>query len=278
MRGLTAGLRSAALRIAERPPYPRALELSPHAGRGAKNLVLATHNAPELCHAIPEGRHCEKPTGPARSGRPDDKLRDEEKRKQNADRRVIQPSASCDAAHALTLSHPAYAGGRRAGALACRRSTTALAAATERYSSAPDTRFLGLGRGARSQRFEQPGSKDRARLNGRYPLLPAPVQRASRRPVIVPAGRLFPEPPGSGGDEPPPAGTALAPDNRGHRLPSCSRARFDDRCSRNGDGCQGTVAEIVTGHTLPRAPRCAECGHLTPISGFLFRSHCLQSI
>ncbi len=96
-------------------------------------------------------------------------------------------------------------------ALACRRSTTALAAATERYSSAPATRFLELGRGARSQRFEQPGSKDRALLSGRYPLLPVPVQRASRRPVIVPAGRIFPEPPGSGGDEPPPAGTALAP-------------------------------------------------------------------
>jgi hypothetical protein len=31
-----------------------------------------------------------------------------------------------------------------------------------------------------------------------------------RRPVIVPAGRNSPEPPGSGGDEPPPAGTALA--------------------------------------------------------------------
>ena len=32
-----------------------------------------------------------------------------------------------------------------------------------------------------------------------------------RRPVIMPAGRIFPEPPGSGGDEPPPAGTAFAP-------------------------------------------------------------------
>ena len=29
-------------------------------------------------------------------------------------------------------------------------------------------------------------------------------------PVLVPAG-MMPEPPGSGGDEPPPAGTALAP-------------------------------------------------------------------
>ncbi len=76
------------------------------------------------------------------------------------------------------------------GALACRRSTTALAAANERYSSTPDTRFLGLGRAARSQRFEQPGSKNRALFSGRYPLLPVPVQRASRRPVFMPAGRI----------------------------------------------------------------------------------------
>jgi hypothetical protein len=32
-----------------------------------------------------------------------------------------------------------------------------------------------------------------------------------RRPVIVPAGRISPEPPESGSDEPPLAGTALAP-------------------------------------------------------------------
>ena len=48
--------------------------------------------------------------------------------------------------------------------------------------------------------------------SGRYPLPAASVQRVlPRRPVIVPAGRLHPEPPGSGGDEPPPAGTAPAP-------------------------------------------------------------------
>ena len=39
-----------------------------------------------------------------------------------------------------------------------------------------------------------PGTRLR---NGRYPSPPVPVQRASRRPVIVPAGRL-PGPPGSG--------------------------------------------------------------------------------
>ena len=197
------------------------------------NLVLATRTAPELCHAIPEIRHCEelsdeaiqrgtthqlrcptKPryrTGLLRCARNDEGRK---KQKKEAERRQTRDPTvrilRCGA-RPLVLLLPKRAGGWERGALACRRSTTALAAATERYSSAPDTRFLGLGRGARSQMFEQPGSKDRALLSGRYPLLPVPVQRASRGPVIVPAGRISPEPPGSGGDEPPPAGTALAP-------------------------------------------------------------------
>ncbi len=72
-------------------------------------------------------------------------------------------------------------------ALACRRSTTALAAANQRRSSAPE-RASWDAVGA----HDPDGSKDRARFNGRYPLLPVPVQRHGRRPVIVPAGR-FPE-------------------------------------------------------------------------------------
>jgi hypothetical protein len=39
----------------------------------------------------------------------------------------------------------------------------------------------------------------------------------ARRPVIVPVGRLHPEPPGSEGDKPSPAGTALAPSFGSHR-------------------------------------------------------------
>jgi hypothetical protein len=55
------------------------------------------------------------------------------------------------------------------------------------------------------------GSKDRAQLSGRYPLLPVPVERVSSQTGHG-AGRAYiPEPPGSGSDEPPPAGTALAP-------------------------------------------------------------------
>jgi hypothetical protein len=64
-------------------------------------------------------------------------------------------------------------------ALACRRSTTALAAATERHSSAPER-----------------ASWDVAQ-NGRYPSLPVPVQRAPRRPVIMPAGRMTRSRPGA---------------------------------------------------------------------------------
>src|SRR5208282_1000863 len=106
-----------------------------------------------------------------------------EKRKRNAGRRVVQPPRHTGAARAK----------RRA--LACRRSTTALAAATKRHRSAPVTRFLGrnsVGAGVTRS-------------------LPPQCSGLPRRPVIVPAGRFYPEPPGSGGDEPPPAGTALAP-------------------------------------------------------------------
>jgi hypothetical protein len=87
------------------------------------------------------------------------------------------------------------------GALACRRSTTALAAATERPSSAPDTRFLG-------------NFSVRRRLGVIRCYLHLRLSQSSecpRRPVVMPAGRMSPEPPGSEGDEPPPAGTALAP-------------------------------------------------------------------
>jgi hypothetical protein len=65
-------------------------------------------------------------------------------------------------------------GARPAGRAACRRSTTALAAASQRRSSAPDA-LPGDVVGA----HDPDGSKDRALLNGRYPLLPVPVQRSS---------------------------------------------------------------------------------------------------
>ena len=79
-------------------------------------------------------------------------------------------------------------------ALACRRSTAALTAATERHRSTPATRFLGL---------------------RRHQVLPAsglvPVQRGVPRSTGHNAGRAYPpEPPGSG-VQIPPASTAPAP-------------------------------------------------------------------
>ena len=82
------------------------------------------------------------------------------------------------------------------GALACRRSTTALIPATCHLWAQLRPCFLGRG------------------LNGRYPLpCPSPVSTSRAGPS---AGRLMPEPPGSGADEAPPAGTALAPAARHH--------------------------------------------------------------
>ncbi len=110
-------------------------------------------------------------------------------------------TSGCGARHGkVGLRRPSAA-----GALACRRSTTALAAATERHRSAsayalPETR---------SERATPTVRKTARLFRGRCPRLPAPVQRVlTRRPVVVPAGRILPKPPGSGGDEPPPAGTA----------------------------------------------------------------------
>ena len=56
-------------------------------------------------------------------------------------------------------------------------------------------------------------------LYGRYPPSPVPVQGCTSHPGHR-AGRLMPKPPGSSSDEPPPAGTALAPISRRHRMTS----------------------------------------------------------
>ena len=69
---------------------------------------------------------------------------------------------------------------RKERALACRRSTAALAAANERRSSAPATRFLGPGRSARSRWFERSCAAQRA--------LPAP---SCPSPASFPAGRSW---------------------------------------------------------------------------------------
>src|SRR5208282_4023800 len=111
--------------------------------------------------------------------------------RRNAGRRIVHPRLRAR----LPPPNLSRLRGRHGGGLACRRSTTALAAATKRHRSAPVTRFLG--RNSVGAGVIRP--------------LPSQCSGLPRRPVIMPAGRFYPEPPGSGGDEPPPAGTAPAP-------------------------------------------------------------------
>jgi hypothetical protein len=106
--------------------------------------------------------------------------------------------------------------------------------------------FPGRGRSARPD-----GSKDGALRNarpeysratchrGRYPRLPVPAQRdCTRRPVMMPAGRVLPKPPGSTGDEPVPAGTAPAPPPSGPPDGVLVRERGCGLCTRFADDCQ----------------------------------------
>jgi hypothetical protein len=79
--------------------------------------------------------------------------------------------------------------------------------------------FRGLVRSARPDGSKDariaPKVRDAAGPNGtrgRYPRLTVPVQRdCTRSTVMMPSGRVLPKPPESRGDEPRPAGTALAP-------------------------------------------------------------------
>ena len=154
-----------------------------------------------------------KPTGPARSGRPDDRLREirgrltsfkadpgfhsvpsglrrkkrrKEKRKRNAVRRC---SVTTAALRAAALPHPHGKGSTPSGV-------------PRRFSQSDCHRLAQL----RARLHGTQHRTRRASLRRRRPRL----QRAPRTPVIVPAGMMS-EPPGNGSDEPPSAGTALAP-------------------------------------------------------------------
>ena len=130
-------------------------------------------------------------------------------RKRNAGRR----SVSCPAPAGAVARHGE---GRLAptrplsGALACRRSTTALARGTLVPRARPGPGFVGRG----------------AKRCGRSPPTPVPVP-ASTSHAGHSAGRLMPEPPGSAADEAAPAGTALAPTFRSISRRRPYRARFD---------------------------------------------------
>ena len=210
-----------------------ALDLSPHAGRGAKNPFSRRIRA----RAMP--RHSRKPSlrGVKRRSNPAGqctlaslsnetalpnwiasaaRARNDEgklmKEKKEAERRqTCDPTVRILRCGARPNSLPPLAGGRE-------RARSPVGVPPRRLLRRPNaTAQLQIRASWDLVGAHDPkGSNNRVRkivrcLSGRYPLLPVPVQRASRRPVIVPAGRISPEPPGSGGDEPPPAGTALAP-------------------------------------------------------------------
>jgi hypothetical protein len=169
-------------------------------------------SAPELCHARPN-------TVIARSVSDEGKNK-KKKRRQNADRRV---------------SYRPHQRMRRA-----------LKSAARSPVGVPPRRLL-----------QRPNATAQLQIRASWDVVssgvtrlrPVPVQRASRRPVMVPAGRMSPEPPGSGGDEPPPAGTALAPPTGviGWRP---SRERDSLYGNRIKDECQDTIPVLATHHLV----------------------------
>jgi hypothetical protein len=112
-----------------------------------------------------------------------------------------------------TISIPSRAWRAPCSALASRRSTTALAVATERHRSARATRLPGTRSARPSRWFERRSASQRMTRSrrpafdcvtrGHYPRLTVPAQRdCTRRPVMMPVGRVLPKPPESRGDEP----------------------------------------------------------------------------
>jgi hypothetical protein len=113
--------------------------LRPSYAKPFRKLVIARSVSDEAIQCDSEGLDCfaELVIGPATSGRTRwlamttaNKIKEAERRQT-----CIQPPHASGVRRALKRS-----------ALACRRSTTALAGANERPSSTPVTRFLGLGR------------------------------------------------------------------------------------------------------------------------------------
>ncbi len=172
----------------------------PHHSRGAI--------AREVCQTADDsGRHCEerkRRSNPERHGKELGCFayaRNDERKKKGSG---TPADAVLHVPHASGVRYAPRKGGLRrpplAGALACRRSTTALAAATERHRSTPVTRFLG--------RNEVGAGVTRSR--------PSQCSGLPRRPVIVPAGRFFTRSRPGAGVTAPPAGTVPAPLRRRH--------------------------------------------------------------
>ena len=141
--------------------------------RSESRVRLASSNGRSRC-SLPPSRSALR-----RTGRSPRATRYEERRKRNAGRRS-SPSPACKRRAGRATDKAACAALPLSGALACRRSTTALAKGI--------TSSLRLG--------FRPGFLGRG-LNGRYPPSPVPVQRSTSHPGRN-AGGLMPKPPGSG--------------------------------------------------------------------------------
>jgi hypothetical protein len=160
-------------------------------------------------------RHCEEPTGPARSGRPDNRLRDEAIQDLNFRTGLLRfvalamtrerknkggetpADAMFDCPHASGVRY-APRKERLAPPSACGR---ARLPAFHRGSCQGDFRPQGSASGQASWdasgaldpvRPPQPGGGDLTRLNGCYPPRPVPVQRSTSRAGRI-AGRMMPE-------------------------------------------------------------------------------------
>ena len=125
-------------------------------------------------------------------------------------------------------------------ALACRRSTAALAAASERRSSVPErASWDAAARMVRKSgnRFSEKDHTPAKKLSGRYPPPPVPVQRPASQTGRH-AGRAFSRNrPGAKVTSPRPREPLPPP--AGRVTGRCSLwARFGKCCNRNRDGCQ----------------------------------------
>jgi hypothetical protein len=130
-------------------------------------------------------------------------------RKRNAEKRCSTTAAPHGAARALRRArlsafHHGTCGRDRTPPLSSSHATSWVLVRSAR----PDGSKDGAHRNAR----RETDSRSPCVTRGRYPRLTVPVHRdCTRSPVMMPSGRVLPKPPESQGDEPSPAGTALAP-------------------------------------------------------------------
>ena len=176
----------------KRPPHPRfARPLPARSGGTDEQLsVPATPIAPEFAYLVIARSEATKQSSGAMTAsfvvqRNETTALDcfaslamTTKEKREAERRqtCVQPPHLAKRRAPFSFPSPACGGGLGGGTLACRRSTAALASASERQRSAPGQASWDLAGRSILYGSLQPGSEDLALLNGRYPRPPVPVQ------------------------------------------------------------------------------------------------------